>query len=181
MNRELAPTSAQLTYSSARSLRDDVYRQIFKFDTPVRKKIRSLQLPACTYLNSAKSQDGTRKNMSGYRRVFEEYLPLLVTPIWYKRSFVTVVQRVVLTAMNETAVLVNTQATASIELMFHEKSSENYAWMTTKGIMDVYPGHFFYITIASFDKIYENQPEHQNVGDVTNERQEIAHNKDECF
>lgn len=40
--------------------------------------------------------------------------------------------------------------------------------MTAKGIMKVYPGRSFYITIANFGKVDSNLYKNQNVGGVAN-------------
>lgn len=53
--------------------------------------------------------------------------------------------------------------------------------MTAKGIIDVYPCHHYYITIASFVKVYVHLPNHQNVLDAAKMPLTIVHNKDERY
>lgn len=51
--------------------------------------------------------------------------------------------------------------------------------MTVKGVMDLYPGHAFYITIFNFGEADVHPLNHQNVGEVTEAPVEIFHIKDE--
>lgn len=65
--------------------------------------------------------------------------------------------------MCATALLVFTQATGLIEILFDENLAKNHAFIAARGILDVYTGHLFYITIANFGKADVNLSEHQKV------------------
>lgn len=67
-------------------------------------------------------------------------------------------------AMCETPVLVSTQAAGLIKVILREKVAKSHARMTAKGIMDIYPGRSFHITVTNFGKIDVHLPKHQNVG-----------------
>lgn len=53
--------------------------------------------------------------------------------------------------------------------------------MTAKGIIDVYTGQAFYITIANFAMADVHLPKHQKVGEVADTCKEIVYTTDEYF
>lgn len=64
----------------------------------------------------------------------------------------TVVRQVVLKAIFETPVFVTIQKAGRIQVFSFSNVPKCHAYMTSKDIMDAYPGRPFYITIASFGK-----------------------------
>lgn len=90
------------------------------------------------------------KNASDIRQSNYQDLAPLVTPTTCDRKYITVTRQVALKEIHETLVLVSTQAAGLIEIIPHENVAKTHACVTAKGIVDVYPGRPFYITIANF-------------------------------
>lgn len=97
-----------------------------------------------------------------------------MTPTSGEPNDITVFQQVLLKAMHETSVLVSTLAGGLIGEIPYENLAKHHACKAAKGIMKAYPGHPFYTTIASFDKVVLHLPKHLRVGEGANEAVELV-------
>lgn len=100
---------------------------------------------------------------------------MLVMFIQRERRIVTEGHQIVLKAMCETPMLVSRQVAGLKEVLSHENVAETHACMTTKEIMNVYPGHQFYIPITNFGEVRVNLPKKQIVTEVANVPKEMLH------
>lgn len=69
-------------------------------------------------------------------------------------------------------------AVGLLEIISHTNLTSSHAWVTAKGITDVYPGHSFYIPIANFGIADVLLPNYQNVGEVASAPEGISYIKD---
>lgn len=83
--------------------------------------------------------------------------------------------------MCEASVFVFAQAAGLIEVALHEHVEEKHACITTKRILDVYPGKRFYFTFSNIGKVNVHVPKHHKFGDVGDAPVRIVHIKNERF
>lgn len=81
--------------------------------------------------------------------------------------------------MCETPFLVPTQRTGLKEVAPQESVAKNYTHMTAKGIMNVYLGHPFCITIARVDTAEARPPIQQKDGAFSIAPEDIVHVEEE--
>lgn len=66
-----------------------------------------------------------------------------------------------------------------IEVLYIANVAKKHAYMTAKGIIDVYQGRPFSSSIANFGKVNIHLPKHQSVGEAAEVPVERAHIKNE--
>lgn len=120
-----------------------------------------------------------KKEASDIRNFNAEDLDLLVALTVSKLESITVACEVILKAVWETSVLVSTWAAVLVEVIHHDNTASNYACMTEKKNMNVYPGQLFNKNIANFGKVDVHLPKHQKFGEVGKVPVKIFHVKAE--
>lgn len=102
------------------------------------------------------AKTATEKNTADIGQFIKLDPALLATPNNDEPKNITVARQVVLWVIRKFSVLVFTKAAGLVEVTPHEKVGKNHVYMTTKGIMDVYPLRTYYITTANFGKVHEH-------------------------
>lgn len=91
-----------------------------------------------------------------------------MTPSSREPKYNTVVGQAVLKAIYETTVLVFTKTKEPREVFPHSNKTKKHAFITSRGIIDVYPGRHFYIATANFGMADVHLSKHQNFVEVRN-------------
>lgn len=99
------------------------------------------------------ASNAAEKDKSDNCQQIAESLALFVTPTLNDPEHITVALQVVLTTMCQMTLLASTKVVGLKEVVFHERVIKKYPCMTTKLIMDVYPGRTFHNTIANFVRL----------------------------
>lgn len=81
----------------------------------------------------------------------------------------------------ETLLLVSTKLAGLIEVIRHEKLAKNHACVTPEGIMGIFPGRSFQITIANFGIVDVHLPKHQKISDAVSAQSPIVHIKNKHY